>query len=201
MVKSTPISRPGQSPTARAIKAIFRPILKALYYSIQWIRKHGAISLIAFVLLIASIFATSYYSTGAFPFHIGQDQFNFNIHGTDGGGLTVKNWLYSLRDGDVSTLTLLSKNMGSPPSQQTLQGYVSQFSQSQSHLQWSSITVLRAYEEPDTSIDSFVEVSLKASGPGGTTQGYLIIHFVTVSSNGQELLLEATPIAFRAPLQ
>ena len=201
MVKSTPISRPGQGPTARTIKAIVRPILKALYYTIQWIRRHGAVSLIAFVLLIVSIFATSYYSTGEFPFHIGQDQFNFNIHGTDGGGLSVKNWLYSLRDGDTSTLTLLDKDMNPQPSQQTLQGYISQFSQSQSHLQWSSITVLRAYEEPDTSVDSFVEVSLSASGPGGTTKGYLIIHFVSVSANGQELLLEATPITFRAPLQ
>ena len=201
VVKSTPIARPGQSPTARTIKAIVRPFLKALYYSIQWIRRHGAISLIAFVLLIASIFATSYYSTGALPFHIGQDQFNFNIHGTDGGGLTVKNWLYSLRDGDISTLSLLDRNMSPQPSQQTLQGYISQFSQSQSHLQWSSITVLNAYEEPDTSIDSFVKVDLAASGPGGTTKGYLVVHFVTVSANGQELLLEATPIAFRAPLQ
>lgn len=201
MVKSTPIYRPGQSPAAHTIKAIFRPILKALYYAIQWMRRHGALTLIAIVLLIASIFVTSYATTGELPYHIGQDQFNFNIHGTDGGGLSVKNWLYSLRDGDVSTLTLLSRNMNPPPSQQQLQGYISQFSQSQSHLQWSSITVLRAYEEPDTSIDSFVEVSLTASGPGGDTKGYLIVHFVTVSANGQELLLEATPITFRAPLQ
>ncbi|HCI78839.1 MAG TPA: hypothetical protein DHW02_04030 [Ktedonobacter sp.] len=201
VVKSTPIARSGQSPAARTIKAIVRPILKALYYSIQWIRRHGVVSIIAFVLLIASIFATSYYSTGALPFHIGQDQFNFNIHGTDGGGLSVKNWLYSLRDGDLPTLTLLSKDMNPQPSQQTLQGYISQFSQSQSHLQWTSITVLNAYEEPDTSIDSFVKVDLTASGPGGTTKGYLIVHFVTVSANGQELLIEATPITFRAPLQ
>ena len=135
------------------------------------------------------------------PFHIGQDQFNFNIHGTDGGGLTVKNGLYSLRDGDISTLSLLSRNVSPQPTQQQLQNYVSQFSQSQSHLQWSSITVLNAYEEPDTSVDSFVKVDLAASGPGGTTKGYFIIHFVTISANGQELLLGATPIDFRAPLQ
>lgn len=198
MVKSTPIYRPGQSPTARAIKAIFRPILKALYYSIQWIRKHGALSLIAFVLLIGSIFATSYYTTGDLPFRIGQDPYNFNIHGTDGGGPLVQNWLYALRDGNVTTLALLSKNISPQPD---IQGYVNQYSQAKSGLQWGDPTVIKAYQENDTSIDSFVEINLSASGPGGETKGYLIIHFVTISANGQDLLLGATVVDFRAPLQ
>ena len=202
VVKSTLIRRPGQSPAARTAKAIFRPILKAIYYSIQWLRKHAALSILALVLLIASIFITSYVTTGELPAGIGQDQFNFNLHGTDGGGLTVKNWLYALRDGDLSTLTLLSKNMSPAPAQSDLQNYISQFSQSKAqNRMWSDVVVLRAYEQTDTTVDSFVQVTLTASGPGGSTEGYFIVHFITISANGQELLLQAQPISFRPPIQ
>ena len=123
-------------------------------------------------------------------------QFNFLVNGKNGGGDLVKNWLYALRDGDVATLSLLQKNISQPQDPNSL---VSQFSQQKTHLTWKSIDVISVYSEADTTVDSFVEVNLSATGPGGNTSGIVIFHFETLSSQG-EFLLKADPVAFRAPL-
>src|SRR5579872_7127348 len=64
-VKSTPARRrTGQTPLALFIKAIFRPIFKGIYYLLQAIRGHKWLTLAIIVLLLASISATTFFTTG-----------------------------------------------------------------------------------------------------------------------------------------
>ena len=197
-VRSTPAQkRPGQSPTARFFKALFRPILKVLYYVVRWIATHFPLAILVVFLLLASIFATTYFTTGQFPYGLGSDQFNFHIKGTDGGGTAVKNWMYALRDGDDSALNLLDKNISQPPDPTQL---TAQFSQSKAHLAWKDIVVLSASSQADTTVDSFVQVNLSATGPGGDTSGMVIWHFTTIDQGGQEFILKVSMVDFRAPL-
>src|SRR6266536_609996 len=76
--KVTPRKRPGQSPTAHILKAIFRPILKGLYYILRFMGGHKLVTLLAIVLLIASGIFTSYLVTKQGPFGIGSDQMPLN---------------------------------------------------------------------------------------------------------------------------
>lgn len=197
-VKSTPSrKRTGQTQTALFFKAVFRPIFKGIYYLLRAIRSHKLATLIVLVLLLASISATSYLSTGLFPFGIGSDPFNFHVHGTNGGGDKVKNWLYALRDGDARTLSLIDKDMSQPPDPTQLIG---QYSQAKTHLTWKVINVTGVYSESDGTVDSFVEVDLSATGPGGNVSGLMIWHFVTLSQGG-DFLLNVNLVDFRAPLR
>ncbi len=77
---------------------------------------------------------------------------------------------------------------------------VSQFSQTKAHLAWKSINVAGVYTESDTTVDSFVEVDLSATGPGGNVSGLMIWHFVTITQGG-EFLLNVNLVDFRAPLR
>lgn len=196
-VKSTPARRrTGQTPLALFIKAIFRPIFKGIYYLLQTIRGHKWLTLAVIVLLLASISATTFFTTGQFPFGIGSDQFNFHTNGSNGGGDKVQNWLYALRQGDVTTLSLLDKDMTNPPDPQQL---VNQFSQTQAHLYWKSINIISVHTESDTTVDVIAQVDLSATGPGGSVSGIMLWHFVTFSS-GTDLLLKVNLVDFRAPL-
>jgi hypothetical protein len=188
--------RAGQTPAARFIKAIFRPIFRGIYYLLRAMRNHKLVTLIMIVLILGSAIGANYALSGEWPFGIGNDQFNFHVKGGNGGGDQVQNWLYAMRDGNVAALVLLDKNMSQPPNVQQL---VDQFSQSKGHLSWKTINVLSVFQESDTTIDSFVEVDLSATGPAGNTSGYVIWHFVTVSQNGG-VLINATLVDFRAPL-
>jgi len=188
--------RAGQSPTARFFKAIFRPIFRGIYYLLRGMRNHKLITLIMILLILGSAIAANYALTREGPFGIGNDPFNFHAKGGNGGGEQVQNWLYAMRDGNVAALNLLDKNMPSPPNVQQL---VDQFSQPKGHLTWKTINVISAFQESDSTIDSFVEVDLSATGPGGNTSGYVIWHFLTVSQNGG-ILINATLVDFRAPL-
>jgi len=197
-VRSTPArQRPGQTPIARFLKTLFRPILKALYYVLRWIATHFPVAILVVFLLLASIFATTYFATGQFPYGLGSDQFDFHVKGTDGGGTAVKNWMYALRDGNTVALDLLDKNMSQPPDSTQL---TTQYSQPKAHLTWKDITVLSAYGQADSTVDSFVQVNLSATGPGGSTSGMVIWHFTTIAQGGREYILKVNIVDFRAPL-
>jgi hypothetical protein len=173
--------RVGQTPVALVVKGIFRPIFKGLYYVLSAIRKHKLITVLVILLLFASSSIVNYFETGQVPFGIGYDQFNFQLHGGDGGGEKVKNWLYAVRDGDVTTITFLDSFMSSPPDAQAL---AAAFSQKLSHLSWRAINVVGKIQEADSTVDSMVEVDLSNLGPGGPVTGYLLFHFVTVAQQG-----------------
>ncbi len=179
--------RPGQTPAALTVKAIFRPFIKVLYYILTAIRKYKLITLGVIVLLLASIATTTFLTTGQLPLGVASDPFNFHLNGGDGGGSTVKNWLYALRSGNVNQLAYLDKNISSPPDVSTL---VSTYSQAKSNFTWTGMHVVGVYQESDTTVDSFVQVDLSANGPGGATAGYLLWHFVTYTSGTQNILVE-----------
>lgn len=104
---STPIRRrTGETPAARFVKAILRPIFKVFYYVINGIRTHKLLTLLTIVLLIASISTTMKLATGEFPLGIGSDPFNFQTKGGSGGD-DIKNWLYALRDGNATQMSLI----------------------------------------------------------------------------------------------
>ena len=197
-ITSTPRRRTGETPAARFIKRLLRPLFKGLYYLLRAFRNHKLVSLLAILLILGSATAVNYYKTGYLPFSIGKDQFDFNVHGTSGGGDQVRNWLYALRDGNVTTLAVLDRFMSQPPDPQTL---VDQYSQPKAHLTWKTINVVGVQQEADTSVDSFVEVDLAASGPGGTTSEYALFHFVTAASQtGGTFLLVTAVVQIRGPL-
>ncbi len=196
--KVTPRKRPGQSPTAHFLKAIFRPILKGLYYILRFMGGHKLVTLLAIVLLIASGIFTSYLVTKQGPFGIGSDQFQLHVNGKAvAGGEKIQNWLYHLRQGDVTALQLDDKNISQPPDATQ---YVSQFSEPKANLVWKGITVLGSYGQADTTVDTFVTVDVSTRGPGGATTGIFIFHFVTVSQGSNGALLDASAAAGR-PLQ
>ncbi len=198
-VKITPVrKRTGETPLALFIKALLRPIIKVFYYLIRAIRTHKLLTLVAILLLIASISATTYATTGSFPFGLGRDPFNFQVRGNSGSD-QIKNWLYALRDGDVTKLQLLEAglSMQQPPDPTQL---VNQYSQPQGHITWTSINVIGSYSQSDTTLDSFVSIDFTGSGPGGPTKGIMIWHFVTVPA-AQGRLLTIDLVSFRPVLQ
>ena len=195
-VEYTSRQRAGQTPTARFFKAIFRPIFRGIYHLLRGMRNHKLITFIMILLILGSAIGANYAFTKEWPFGIGHDPFNFHVKGGHGGGEQVQNWLYDMRDGNVVALQLLDKNISQPPN---VQQFVDQFSQPKGHLTWKTINVLSVFQESDSTIDSFVQVDLSATGPGGNTSGYLIWHFVTVSQNGG-VIINVTLVDFRAPL-
>ncbi len=195
---STPIRRrTGETPAARFFKALLRPIFKVLYYVINGIRTHKLLTLLAIILLIASISTTMKLTTGEFPYGIGTDPFNFNTNGGSGGD-HIKNWLYDLRDGNATAMSLIQQEMimSQPPDVATL---ISQYSQTQGHVSWRSINVIGTYNESDTTTETFVEVDISSKGPGGSVTGIMIWHFTSLS--GRILTIDLVGGAPRAPLQ
>ncbi|GAC1391577.1 MAG: hypothetical protein NVS4B11_32720 [Ktedonobacteraceae bacterium] len=190
-VRSTPMRK--QSPTARLVKAIFRPILKGVYYLLTGIREHIALALAIILLFAISITATNYFTTGQLPFGVGNDQFNFHVHGTSGGGDRVKSWVYHLREGNVAALQVDQKDMSQPSDPNQL---VQQYSELKNNITWKTINVVGVNVEQDTTIDSFVEIDVVTHGPGGDLKGELIWHFVTASQGGG-LLLNADLVGSR----
>ncbi|HET9921542.1 MAG TPA: hypothetical protein VFQ30_16990 [Ktedonobacteraceae bacterium] len=198
VVRSTPSRRrAGQTPLARFVKAIFRPIFKGFYYILTGIRGHFLLTLGIVLFLIASVSVTSYAVTGTFPLGIGNDPFNFHVHGSNGGGDQVKNWLYAVRDGNTTTISLLDRYISQPPDPNQL---VSNYSQSKAHLTWKSINVIGVYSEGDTTVDSFVEVDLSATGPGGPVSGMMLWHFTTANLSAGPGIINVNLVDFRAPL-
>ncbi len=197
-IASTPIRpRTGQTPLALFVKGIFRPIFKGIYYLLRAISKHKLVTLALILLFLASSSVATYVTTGVLPFGIGNDPFNFHVRGGNGGGDAVKNWLYALRDGDATAMSLNERFISQPPDPTQL---ISQYSQAKAHLTWKTINVVAVYPESDGTIDSFVAVDLSATGPGGSVTGILIWHFVTVQAQGG-VIINIHLVDFRAPLQ
>src|SRR5215472_5955553 len=196
-VALTPIKpRMGEAPLALFVKGIFRPIFKGIYYLLRGISKHKLVTLVFILILLASSSIVTYVTTGTLPLGIGNDPFNFHIRGGNGGGDAVKNWLYAVRDGDATAVSLNQRFVQQPPNPDQL---INQFSEKKAHLTWKSINVIGVYSEADSTIDSFVEVDLSATGPGGSVSGILVWHFTTVQAQGG-VIINVSVVDFRAPL-
>ncbi len=193
-----PRRRPGQSPAALFVKSIFRPIIKGLYFVIKGVRGHKLVAFLLLLLLLASSAIATKATTQEWPFGIGSDPFesSFNVHG-NGSGEQVKNWLYDLREGNVSGMQAIQQFLFSQgPDPQQL---VSQYSQTQAHTRWKNINVMAVYSEADGTVESFVEVDFVSNGPGGATDQMMIWNFTTLPSrNGQIIYVHL--VDSRAPL-
>jgi hypothetical protein len=198
--RDTPLKRRiGETRTAHIIKGILRPPIKALYYLSNWTKKYKLASLGILLLLVASISATTYYVTGQLPLGINHDPFKFNYDGGKGEGNLVKSWLYALRDGETTHLILLDQNIAAGQAPDPTQ-LVTQFSETKAHLTWGDTSVIAVQQQPDSTVDSFVQVPILANGPGSSVKAMILWHFVTVSANGQSALLGIDLISMR-PLQ
>ncbi len=192
-------SRKGEQPFGLFLKAIFRPILKGLYYILRFMGSHKLLTLLLLILLIGSGVFTSFLVTKQGPFGIGNDPFQLRVDGKlVGGGDNIRNWLYHLRDGNAVALSLDDKDISQPPDPTQL---ISQYSQPGANLQWKDINVLSSYQQSDTTVDTFVSVDLAAKGPGGQTKGVVIFHFVTVAQGSSAVLFAVDTTGIRALLQ
>jgi hypothetical protein len=159
-------------------KATLRPIFKVLYYLISVLRRHKLVTVAAILLVLGSATAVNYYETGQWPLGIGYDQFNFQVHGANIGGDQVRDWLYALRQGDTTAISILDRFIAQPPDPQ---GLVDTYSQPKAGLTWKSINVMGYRGESDTTVDSYVEVDLSTNGPGGSVTAYAFFHFMTAT--------------------
>jgi hypothetical protein len=195
--RSTPVKkRIGDTRTARVIKNIFRPPIKALYYVSNWIKKYKLASLGILLLLIVSATVTTYRVTGELPLGINQDPY---YSGGKGEGNVVKDWLDALRNGYTTQLSLLDGNIPSGQAPDPAQ-LVSQFSHTQAHLNWGQESVIAVKQQSDSTVDSFVQVPIVTSGPDSPVKAVILWHFVTVTSGGQSTLLGVDLISMR-PIQ
>lgn len=198
--RATPLKRRiGDTRAAHITKGILRPPIKVLYYLSNWTKKHRVASLGIILLLVASISATTYYVTGQLPLGINHDPYKFNYDGGKGEGNLVKSWLYALRNGETTHLLLLDQNIsgGQAPDPTQL---VAQFSETKAHLTWGDTSVIAVQQQPDSTVDSIVQVPILAKGPGSSVKAMILWHFVTVSANGQSAILGIDLVSMR-PLQ
>ncbi|GCF07471.1 hypothetical protein [Dictyobacter arantiisoli] len=186
--------RPGQTPLARTIKAIFRPVFKILYYIISWIRTHKLVSLLALALLIGSIVATSYFVGNNAPL-ASQDSMKSSVQKNTQISPDVQNWLLGLRDGKLNTMLEVEKAMSTvhrPPDSSL---YVLQFSEKYNQVKWTNVSVTSINAAPDGMIDTFIETDLTVTSTSSTststapTRLIVLWHFTTLA-NGQIYLID-----------
>ena len=179
--------RPGQSPTARFLKAIFRPIFKALYYLIRGIRNHKWLALVALLLFLGSATFVNYLVTKTLPFS-GNDPVQALTLRDKSSGDNVRNWLYALRDGNTAKMTQIQSGlvMQTPPDPTQLVGQYSK-----NHIVWQDISLLNVNTEPDTTLDAFIKVDVVAPSQNGNVNAMMIWHFATLpQQNGRILFIE-----------
>lgn len=180
-VSSTPVKlRAGQTPAARFVKNIFRPILKGIYYTLQWIRGHKLLTLVLILVLLVSSFVTNYFVTGAVPF-VTNDPLQRIAVVDPASANNIGDWLHALRNGNVDRLNALQAQMLQSTTKPDPTSLVSQYSQPQTGKTWKAITVLGIQAAAgDAGLDSFVEIDLSGAHDATTVGSVLVIHFTTV---------------------
>jgi hypothetical protein len=181
--------RPGQTPAALFVKAIFRPIFKALYYIIRWIRSHKLVTFIAIILLLASIYVTSYAVTGSSPLQSSSDSLKKSIQDNPQMSPYVQNWLLALRSGDIQSMLAIEKTISpsTPPPNSAM--YVLEFSEPHAQVKWTNVTVTSIKTASDGLIDTFVEVDMTQPTANGGGKTVTLWHFST-DPNGRIYLLD-----------
>lgn len=175
---------------ARVIKAIFRPILKVLYYSIKWIRSHRTVSLLAILLLIAGVVGTLFLEGGA------------SLGGSANSGAVaqavksnqelspdVQNWLLALKNGDLTTMLSIDKSINPTTRPPDTALYILEFSEPHAGVTWTNVAITGMSQGPDGLTDTFVEIVMTqpSTNGGGTTVS--LWHFST-TIDGRIYLLD-----------
>lgn len=162
------------------IKAILRPILKVLYYVIRWIRTHRIAALAAILLLLAGVFATSYFITGNAPLVNSSNSVRGSIQNNPQISDDVKSWLLALQNGDIDTMLSVEKGMSitSRPPDSAL--YVLQFSEPRGQVKWTNVSVASIKKASDGLVDSYIEVDMTIPPQAnGATKAIVLWHFAT----------------------
>jgi hypothetical protein len=179
--------RAGETPVARGIKAILRPILKLLYFILSWIKNHKIVALLALILLVGSVFLTSYFTTG-FPAQPNAVQ--QNLTSTPQLSPNIAAWLGALQTGDGATMINMQKSISASTKQPDSAIYILQFGEKQAQMKWTSASVDSIKPAADGAIDTFIEISMTSTA--STTNGTKLLtfwHFVT-APGGQILQIE-----------
>jgi hypothetical protein len=195
-VAQTPAKqRTGQTPAARLIKAILRPILKIIYYIIRWIRSHKLASLVAVILLVVSIFLTSYVVTGSMPLFTNSNSALQSMENNPQVSPAIGAWLNALQTGDIQTMLNEQKNLSTAAPQPDSALYILEFSQSKAGTTWTNATVTSIHASPDGLVDTFVEVDMTQPTSNGTANLVTLWHFTTLPDG---TLLEIDYVSSRA---
>ena len=179
--------RAGQSPAALFVKAIFRPLFKGIYYLFRGIRNHKLVALLAILIFIAAAIVANGVVTKTWPFTGNSDPVQSLTQRDQASGNNVRGWLYALRDGHATVMTGYQQGliMQTPPDVNQL---INSFSQSKANIVWKDISVMSVYSESDTTLDSFIKVTVSVPGQSGPTNAILIWHFVTLPQQAGRLL-------------
>lgn len=182
--------RVGQTPVARTIKAVLRPLIKALYYTIRWIRAHKLVALLALLLLVTSIFATSLLM-GSSRVLTQSDTLKSSIESNPRISPDVQHWLLAMRDGDLNTMLAIQKSLDSSTRSPDSSMYVLQFSEKYAAIKWTKIQVSSLTQAADGMIDTFIEADLAPTGAtaSGATKMVALWHFTTTPA-GHILLID-----------
>ncbi|QBD79959.1 hypothetical protein EPA93_29840 [Ktedonosporobacter rubrisoli] len=185
-VKLTPLkARMGQAPAALLIKGIIRPILKALYYLIRWIRSHKLLAFIVLILLIASIVLTSYFVTGNAPL---SDNTSSGLQDNPQLNPYVRTWILALKDGDLNTLQEVDKTIDTQLQPPDTSLYVMAYSEPQAHVKWNALKVLGITKASDGTSDTFIEADITTA----SNQPAIVIWHFTTLPDGRILLIDVT---------
>ncbi len=189
--------RIGETPAARAVKAILRPPIKAIYLVITWIRTHKLATLITLILLLLSISVTTRLMTGYWPFNgPSTDAVQQSIQNNPQLSPYAQNWLVALRNGDANTMLSIEKNLPAsvtPPDAGLLAGEYSQ----KAGMTWNSVNVISTSTAADGTQDTVVEVNMTLPASQGGTKIIVLWHFATY----QNTLLGIDFISARPSLQ
>jgi len=170
----------GETPLAKALKAVLRPIFKGLYYVIRAIRGHKLLSLVVLLLLVVSIFATSYFATGRLPFS-GSNQ--SQVQNANGSSVpvpdSVQNWLMALRAGNSEALLAAQKDMPASVAKPDIAMALLRFSESQSN-KWTAVKLIGLSSPSDGSKDIFIEIDMTQQTSGGPQNIVVLWHFTTI---------------------
>ncbi len=173
---------PRQKRRGSVVKAILRPILKTLYYIIKWIRAHRIAALIALLLLLVSIFATSYFVTGNAPLTSNSSSVKNSVANNPQLSDDVKNWLLALQAGNIDTMLSIEKSINPSTRPPDTALYLLQFSEPRAQVKWTSVTVSSIKTAPDGLVDTYVEVDMTPSPQvqaQGGTKTVTLWHFAT----------------------
>jgi hypothetical protein len=171
------------------IKAILRPILKAFYYIINWMKAHRLAALAAVILLLASIFATSYFVTGSAPLTSSSSSLRESVQKNPQLSDDVRNWLLALQSGDINTMLSIQKSIN-PSSRPPDSGlFVLNFSEPRGQVKWTNVSVPSIKTAADGMVDTYVEVDMTIPAQtNGATREIVLWHFTTDPSGRIYLL-------------
>lgn len=182
VIQSTPAQkRLGETRGALLTKRILRPVFKFLYYCIQGIRRYKLFAFLGLILVVASIFATSYFATGQ------STAANNSAAIQNGNGTkvtipqSVQNWLMALQKGDIDTMLTIQKDLlaANKPDVATA---VIRFSTTQG-TRWTGVKFVGFSQgAQDGTNDYFIEVDMTLQTATGATQNAVVLwHFTTVT--------------------